>query len=133
MKNRVAIIKSKYHVDTENKVVVCELTCDLQLGKHPAWFYITPNMWKKLPNVNYAGVFTVKAIARCNSVDTFNEETGKRIAESRAKIKMFKTASKVWAYCTKALQRHVNECFVTHRACEEAIEVEENHVKELTV
>lgn len=38
-------------------------------------------------NVSYDGEFTVKAKARCNNTDTFDEKKGKMIAESRAKAK----------------------------------------------
>lgn len=128
------IVNTKFNVDAENKVVVCELECDLQLEKHPAWLVINPSMWgKKFPDIGYDGEFTVKAKARCNSQDTFDEKKGKMIAESRAKAKMFSVASRVWKSCTEALHIAAAKCGITSDACSEAENIEENHVKELAV
>ena len=96
MRNRVKITKASYIVNPEKKVVVCVLECDMQLQKHPAWIDIYPKMWANLPLVDLCGTFKVRAIARCNEEDAFNEEVGKRIAESRAKGKAFATAAKVY-------------------------------------
>lgn len=43
MRNRVRIIDTKFNVDTVNKVVVCELNCDLQLVK---MFNIAWKVWR---------------------------------------------------------------------------------------
>lgn len=87
MRNRVKITEASYIVNPEKKVVVCVLECDMQLQKHPAWIDIYPKMWASLPLVDLDGTFKARAIARCNEEDAFNEETGKRIAESRARVR----------------------------------------------
>ena len=134
MRNRVKIVNTKFNVDAENKVVVCELECDLQLEKHPAWMMINPSMWeKKFPDIGFDGEYTVKAKARCNNIDTFDEKKGKMIAESRAKAKMFSVASRVWKSCAEALHIAAAKCVFTSNACSEAENIEENHVKELAV
>lgn len=134
MRNRVMITDTKFHVDAENKVVICELKVDMQMHKHPAWIAIDSTMWKKkFPNVSYDGEFTVKAKARCNNTDTFDEKKGKMIAESRAKAKMFSIAQRVWGECYKALACYAAECSRSIQACFEAKRIEENHVKELSV
>lgn len=132
MRNRVLIEKSTFHVDEANKVVVCTLECDMQLHKHPAWVYISDNMFKSVPHVSYDGRFTVKAKARCNAADTFSAETGKRIAESRAKAKMFNISSRVYKLCSDALTRLAKECSNSSVACERAMMIENDHVLELT-
>lgn len=133
MKNRVRIIESTYHVDEKNKVVVCELKADLQMSKHPAYYEIRRDMWKKkFPNIDWDGQFTVRAKARCNASDTFDETVGKRIAESRAKAKMFNIAWKVWRECEDALVDMAQECQKTSQACVTAMDIENNHVLELT-
>lgn len=132
MKNRVMITNANFHVDVENKVVICELKCDLQLEKHPAWMVINPSMWeKKFPNIGYDGEFTVRAKARCNALDTFDETVGKRIAESRAKAKMFKIASRVWKDCAEVLHTIATKCAITSHACTETEHIEIDHVVEL--
>lgn len=126
------IINANFHVDVENKVVICELKCDLQLEKHPAWMVINPSMWeKKFPNIGYDGEFTVRAKARCNASDTFDETVGKRIAESKAKVKMFKIASRVWETCRGALTDMAAKCYNSYIACNNAKMIENNHVLEL--
>ena len=136
MRNRTNIVTTKpvFKVDSVNKVVVCTLKCDLQLFSHPAWRCMdTDAFTKKLPCVSHTGRFEVKAKARCNSSDIFNEETGKRIAESRAKAKMFRTAEKVYNLCNKYLLKMAMACIITERNCCQARLVEEDHIRDLTV
>ena len=125
MRNRVKITKANYIVNPEKKVVVCVLECDMQLQKHPAWC----NMWANLPLVDNNGTFKVRAIARCNEEDTFDEEAGKRIAESRAKGKAFATAAKVY----KEIEKYFLNCAAlvneSVEACEQTVKVEEAHVE----
>lgn len=129
MRNRVKITKANYVVNPEKKVVVCVLECDMQLKKHPAWQNIYPNMWANLPFVSNNGTFKVRAIARCNEEDSFDEEAGKRIAESRAKGKAFATAAKVY----KEIEKYFLNCAAlvneSVEACEQTVEVEEAHVE----
>lgn len=131
MRNRVLIEKSSFHVDETNKVVVCTLKCNMQLDKHPAWNIIDSKMFKSIPYVNWYGEFTVKAKARCNAVDTFNAETGKRIAESRAKAKMFSISSKVYKLCSDAITKLAKECSNSSKACEQAMMIENIRVLKL--
>lgn len=129
MRNRVKITKANYIVNPEKKVVVCVLECDMQLCKHPAWDHIYFNMWANLPLVDNSGTFKVRAIARCNEEDAFNEEAGKRIAESRAKGKAFATAAKVY----KEIEKYFLNCAAlvneSVEACEQAVKVEKAHVE----
>lgn len=132
MRNRVLIEKSNFHVDGANKVVICTLECDMQLFKHPAWDAIDSRMFKSIPYVSWNGKFIVKAKARCNATDTFDVETGKRIAESRAKAKMFNISSRVYKLCSDALTKMAKECSNSSIACEQAMMIENDHVLELT-
>lgn len=97
---------SKYHIDEKNKVVICEMLCYLQIKRATTISedLIHNAMAKKLPYIfsadidgmTFTGLYKTKGIARCNVGDTFSEETGKRIAESRAKAKAYRIASKAW-------------------------------------
>lgn len=131
MRNKVLIEKSSFYVDEANKVVVCTLKCDMQLYNHPAWNIIEYNMFKSIPHVR-GGTFIVKAKARCNAIDTFDADTGKRIAESRAKAKMFNISRKVYKLCSDALTKMAEECSRSSVACEQAMIIENDHVLELT-
>lgn len=129
MRNRVRISKTSYIVNPEKKVVVCVLECDMQLQKHPAWNDIYPQMWTNLPLVTPNGTFKVRAIARCNEEDAFNEEAGKRIAEPRAKGKAFATAAKVYGEIEKYFLNRAALVNESMEACEQAVKVEEIHVE----
>ena len=129
MRNRVKITKANYIVNPEKKIVVCVLECDMQLTKHPVYEDIYPYMWANLPLVETDGTFKVRAIARCNEEDAFDEGAGKRIAESRAKGKAFATAAKVY----KEIEKYFLNCAAlvneSVEACEQTVEVEEAHVE----
>lgn len=128
------ITDTKFYVDAENKVVICELKVDMQMHKHPAWLSIYASIWnKKFPNVSYDGEFTIKAKARCNSTDTFDEKKGKMIAESRAKAKMLNIASRVWHEAYKSLSFMADNCLCSSIACSNAEKLEMNHIKELSI
>ena len=129
MRNRVRISKTSCIVNPEKKVVVCVLECDMQLQKHPAWIDIYPKMWTNLPLVTPNGTFKVRAIARCNEEDAFNEEAGKRIAESRAKGKAFATAAKVYGEIEKYFLNCAALVNEPMEACEQTVKVEEAHVE----
>ena len=124
---------SKFIVKPENKVVVCNMSVDMQLHKSKSWRGIDTDWWAtKAPKVNCYGEFTVTAIARCNSEDTFDEATGKKIAESRAKAKAFKTATNVWNCIAKGLKEQANMAGTMARNCELVREVEVKHVEKLS-
>lgn len=130
MKNRVKIIYRKYTVS--NGTVICELKCDLQFIKAKAYWGLNDYIWKKkVKDVDYEGIFKVKGVAKCSPSDTFNEELGKRIAESRAKKKMFRTASRVWELCYKEISKQAAECRRLCSACCTEELIEEEHVREL--
>lgn len=132
MKNGITIVKTKFFVNPEQKVVICELNCSMQIHKHPANYSIPMGWWdKQFPNINYCGDFTVKAKARCNDSDDFNEEIGKHIAESRAKYKMFRIAGRIWNICNSNLKRMANECSKSAKKCIYAQEEEKVHIQDL--
>ena len=132
MKTRV-ITESKFTVKPENKVVVCKMKVDMQLYYFDIiGGYIDPKWWKiKVPMVNNLGEFTVTAKARCNSEDTFDEEKGKRIAESRAKAKAFKIAKNVWNCIAESFIEKANIAGTIARNCATVEEIEIRHVEKL--
>ena len=124
---------SKFIVKPENKVVVCNMRVDMQLIDSNLWAYMDTKWWvTKAPMVDDFGKFTVTAKARCNPNDTFDEVTGKRIAESRAKTKAFKIAKNVWNCIAKGLTEKANIANIMAKNCAAMEEIESNHVKELS-
>ena len=134
MRNRVYVINSTYKVVPEKGIVICILECSTGVENTKLWSTVDYSWWKrKLPLVDFYGRFTVKGIARCNGVDTFDEVIGKRIAESRAKTKAYKTAYKFWSICAKNIGAMVEFCNSTASACSIAFCKEAEHVKDLCV
>lgn len=132
MRTRVKT-ESKFIVKPENKVVVCTMSVDMQLHKSECWRYINPKWWAtKAPKVNCLGKFTVTTVARCNSEDTFDEAIGKKIAESKAKAKAFKTAKNVWGCIFTGLREQTNIAGAMAKHCEVVEEVEVKHVEKLS-
>ena len=132
MKTRVRTT-SKFIVKPENKVVVCNMKVNMQLLDFELWGLSDPAWWAtKAPMVNDSGEFTVTAKARCNSDDTFDEATGKKIAESRAKAKAFKTAKNVWDCIAKGFVESAKMAEVMTKNCAAVEEIEVNHMKKLS-
>ena len=124
---------SEFIVKPENKVVVCNMRVSMQLFDSNLWSHTDPDWWAtKAPMVNGYGEFTVTAKARCNPNDTFDEVTGKRIAESKAKTKAFKIAKNVWNCIAKSLTKKANIANTMAKNCAAMEEIESNHVKELS-
>lgn len=119
----------KFIVKPEDKVVVCNMKVDMQLMNSECWNYINSDWWAtKAPKVNDFGEFTVTAVARCNSEDTFDETIGKRIAESKAKAKAFKTAKNVWGCIFRGLRDQTDIAGAMAKHCEVVEEAEVKHV-----
>lgn len=78
----------KYIVHEHNKTITCIMECDF-----PNLPY-NEKVDKKF-NLEFFNEFTVKGVAKCRPGDTYDEQTGCRIAESKAKLKAFKKAEKI--------------------------------------
>lgn len=132
MKNRVRIIKKEFKVNEKNKVVVCELLFTLQLlGSEaiPNMMDIPGRMAKEA--VSMRDTLVCRGKARCSNDDTFDETVGRRIAECRARMKMFKVARNVWRTLGEDLAGRELSCRVLSNACNIAIDIEMWHLGEL--
>lgn len=132
MKNRVRIIKKEFKVDEKNKVVVCELLFTPQLLGSEA----VPNIMD-IPGrlakeaISMGDTLVCRGKARCSSDDTFDEAVGCRIAECRAKTKMFKVARNIWKALGDDLVERAVSCHILGGACNAAMNIEKEHLKEL--
>lgn len=131
MKTRIKIIEKKFYVNLTKETVVCELLCDLQKEKHPAFPYLYQVDFKNWDFVGRDGRFRVKAKAQCAEGDTFDIKRGKMIAESKAKAKMCKAAARVWNYYFNTLHAAALQCLSTSCKCDVTRKSEEKHVKDL--
>ena len=123
-------VETEFIVKPENRVVVCIMKADMQLYTLGIFQNIEYKMWKaKAPMVDACGGFTVTAISKCNSNDVFDEAVGRKIAESKAKIKAFKIAKNVWSSIAEAVLKDYNTVIKMSISCA-AMEVFETKHKE---
>lgn len=74
----------------------------------------------------------VIGMAKCNPSDIFDETIGKRIAESRAKIKMFKMLERINAKCADKFAYYQSRCVDRVYDCNDMVQTEKAHLFELT-
>ena len=97
MKSSVVILNKTTLVNESKKTVVCVLKCKIITGKSNTGIFFDQDAFKKLPCINHELKFTVVGKAKCSEGDTFDSKLGTRIAESKAKAKMFSTTAKFWS------------------------------------
>ena len=87
---KLRIEQPKFYIHSHKKIVVCELQCEI-LGL-PFKAKVDN---KYFSNAQFYGDFKVKASAKCRPGDEYNEETGIKIAESKAMIKAYDKARRI--------------------------------------
>lgn len=86
------------------KVIICELTFDLDFDVRDDLIINYPEILKKQGiNLDPCNI-TVTGKAKCHDFDKFNAILGKKIAESRAKIKMFKFLNRINKFVADRLE-----------------------------
>lgn len=130
-KTKVNITDTKFY--TNGKTIICKLKCRVSRPNNPVFHYANVTRKLKASGVNYRGEFKVCAKAHCHDNDQFNEELGKAIAKSRAKVKMYEKATKIWECYGNAFKKLNIECSDRGRACLEVKGLELEHLEELYV
>lgn len=134
MRNRCKVIKEVYKVDEDKKTIVCMLTFDMQLLKSStALVYPTAFIAEK-EDVSYgkAGVYTVIGISKCHPEDTFDVVKGKRIAQSKAKLEMYRKATATWDIIYRKLLINVADIKQRRYNCMASAKEEKEHIKKLS-
>ena len=80
----------RYIIQPQSKVVVCIMECSIP---HLPYFSYIMDKFHEVSGPNYS--FTVKGTAKCGPKDIYDEQTGMRIAESKAKKKAISKAYKI--------------------------------------
>lgn len=129
MRTRVQIIKRNFYVNKEKGVVTCVIT---------TWNSPNTSLGDYIDGYGYATKdrrvlcrHTFIATAKCSPLDIFDENKGKRIAESRAKVKAFKYYMNVYTKISQVLNDVSTEISNIALACKYASETELKHIKEL--
>lgn len=129
MKNRCKVLKTTYKVDEANKTVVCIIKWDMQTHKSrvPYWVFTEAKCNAAMFNEN-----TSVGISKCHPDDVFDVVKGKHIAESKAKAKMYRSATKAYLKAMQYLEKTwINDLFHRNEACIRAYFGEMNHIEEL--
>ena len=87
---KLKIEQPKFYIHSHKKIVVCELHCEIQGLPFKAKVDS-----KYFSDAQFYGEFKVKASAKCSPGDEYNEETGMKIAESKAMIKAYDKARRI--------------------------------------
>lgn len=131
MRNRVKT-EASFKENREKRTVICIMNVDMQLYRFESLFIRIANSWyKKAPMVNDFGKFTVVGKAKCNAEDSYDYETGRKLAESRAKAKAFKIASNVWGSIAESFNKDKEDAENMKEACKIALKVELEHIDKL--
>ena len=87
---KLKIEPPKYYIHAHKKIVVCELQCSL-----PELPFKAKIKSKYFNDTLFYGDFKVKASAKCGPGDEYNEDTGMKIAESKAMTKALDRARRI--------------------------------------
>lgn len=128
MKNRCKVLKEVYKVDEVNKTVVCIINWDMQPEKSPIPFWVFTEAKCNAALCTNTSV----GVSKCHPDDAFDVVKGKRIAESKAKAKMYRKAAKVWDKTFKFLTiKWLDNIYNRKTACVKAYFGELVHIKDL--
>lgn len=89
---KLKIKQPKFYIHSHKKIVVCELHCAIPELPFQAKIHRKHSI---ASGVSYYCEFKVKASAKCRPGDEYNEETGMKIAESKAMIKAYDKARRI--------------------------------------
>jgi activator of HSP90 ATPase len=132
VKTQVKFCNKDYNVNPKKKTVACILECSMQLDKHPAWYDLSEKMYsKRFAYVDYTGNFKVVGIAKCDELDQFDVELGKKIAEARAKKKALSIASRVYQQIAHYLTDCATLLIPSIEVCNKAVEIEDVYIQKL--
>ena len=131
MKTNVVFSEPKYIVNEEKKTVVCLLNVEPNLNPHGTHYWDDPRWYSNKFNTDAMGKFQAKGVAKCSENDVFNEQLGKRIAESKAKKQGFAIASQIMETVFNKLVGEINLLGEWAFNCKKAYWHENEHINYL--
>lgn len=130
MRTRVQIVERSFHVNHNKKTVTCVIKTGINPYTLSSRSYIESTVWET-SNKELFRQHTFVGIAKCSPLDNFDEEKGKRIAESKAKVKAFKAYNRMFTKVSDIIKNASIDVLNTALACRYAGETELKHIKEL--
>ena len=136
MKTKVTIISRKFYVDKNKKAITCVIKSVLNTDVCECIYL--GDMWTNLKNkFNFYppySTLTFTATTKCHKGDKFDDIKGKRIAESKAKAKMFKYYARMLSSIENSLNTNILSKIIRLKSANNyAYNREKRHVKELDV
>ena len=135
MKTGVTILSTKYY--TNDRTTVCVIKA--KINRDMCYSLYVQDIFKRVTkglNIEdkwpqHIGEFTVVGKSVCHPGDTYTEVLGKRIAESRAKRKLFILANKFWKRAENLIMDKAKESQKLSERCAELKEIEVRHLSNL--
>ena len=131
MKTNVVFSEPKYIVNKEKKTVVCLLKVEPEMSPRGTHYWDDSRWYSNKFNTDCMGKFQAKGVAKCSEDDEFNEQLGKRIAESKAKKQGFAIASQIMETVFDKLVKEVNQLGEWAFNCKKAYWHENEHINYL--
>lgn len=116
----------RYIIQPQSKVVVCIMECSIP---HLPYNCHIMRKFHEVSGPNYH--FTVKGTAKCGSRDTYDEQTGMRIAESKAKEKAISKAYKIMQHYYPMVKEEMNVIENSIEFFERELDRENSHLCDL--
>lgn len=124
--------KTNFVVNEKKGTVTCIMDFNLQLKKLKLWGSACACSWKRqFPDINCWGKGKIVTVAKCSPEDTFSEKAGRRIAEGKAKVKLFKIAKNFYKNLYVKMLRGLDEIRELEGNCEFLAKKEVEHLKEV--
>lgn len=133
MRNRCKVLKEVYKIDENKKTIVCILTFDMQLIKSSTTLVYPTAFIAEKDNETFgkAGIYTVIGISKCHPDDTFDIVKGKRIAQSKAKLEMYRKATVTWDSIYRNLLINIADIKKRRYNCKVSAKEEKEHIEYL--
>ena len=136
MKTKVTIVNRKFYVDKNKRAVTCVIKGSLDTDVCDCIYL--GDMWDNLRhkfNLYPPGtILTFIATTKCHKDDIFDEVKGKRIAESKAKAKMFKYYARMFSAIENSLNTNILSKIIRLKIANVyAYSSEKKHIKDLDV
>lgn len=121
MKTRVQIFRETYYVNEDKQAVTCKLRFRIDVPQIPEGRpYIESDTLDKIlksVNIKLQSSYEVIGVAYCSPEDSFDLETGKRIAKSRAENYIYRMAGRYWMALIDYYDKLISEFYGYRNGC----------------
>lgn len=124
---KVVFCETKFVTNEKKRTVTCVMTVRVSPENEQNVFQ--PNYY----NSKTLEPFTVIGISKCHESDEFNQKTGEKIAESRAKLKAYEEGTSRIKEIKKAAETIIRNIQYQSDKLKEFSNIEKDHLKSLII